>query len=132
MLPFLRLRRLMPAFALFVLSGQQALAQSPELLQLMGEIKAEIKGGTRGMERGPVCTPQMFDMAVQGIQANEFTQLMNRVVVGPLETGAKIAAGALGVPGGLVTTYSLVRCYMQEADWEGLKRCAAGARVPAS
>jgi len=117
-------RRLLPALGF--LAVQPAHAQSDEFIQLMGEIKAEIKGGTRGANRGPLCTPQMFDMASQGIQANEFTQMMNRVVVGPLETGAKVAAGALGVPGELVSTYSLVRCYMQEADWEGLKRCAIG------
>jgi len=130
MVAFLRVcRLLLPVVGLLLLPGNPAHAQSPELLQMMGEIKAEIKGGARGMARGPQCTPQMFDMASQGIQANEFTQLMNRVVVGPLEVGAKIAAGALGVPGGLVSTYSLVRCYMQEADWQGLKRCATGEAI---
>jgi hypothetical protein len=103
-----------------------AQAQSPEFLQLMGEIKTAIKHSSANVTRGEQCAPQMFDMAKEGIQANEFTELLNRVVVDPLETGAKVAAGALGVPGGAVTTYSLVRCYMKEADWEGLKRCALG------
>lgn len=101
-------------------------AQSPEFLQLMGEIKTAIKHSSANVTRGEQCAPQMFDMAKEGIQANEFTEMLNRVVVDPLETGAKVAAGALGVPGGAITSYSLVRCYMKEADWEGLKRCALG------
>lgn len=119
-------RGLFLALLLTSLAYAPAQAQSPEFLQLIGEIKAAIKYSSAEVSRGQQCAPQMFDMAKEGIQANEFTELLNRVVVDPLETGAKVGAGALGVPGGAVTTYSLVRCYMKEADWEGLKRCAAG------
>lgn len=119
-------RSLFLALSFFPLLSFPARAQSPEFLQLMGEIKTAIKHSSASVTRGEQCAPQMFQMAKEGIQANEFTELINRVVVDPLETGAKVAVGALGVPGGAVTTYSLVRCYMKEADWEGLQRCAMG------
>jgi len=119
-------RSLFLALLCFPLLSCPAGAQSPEFLQLMGEIKTAIKHSSANVTRGERCAPQMFDMAKEGIQANEFSEMLNRVVVDPLETGAKVAAGALGVPGGAITSYSLVRCYMKEADWEGLKRCALG------
>lgn len=106
--------------------GTAAADISPEFYQLMSEINASLKVMGPGITRGPVCAPAMADMAKQGIQANLASEALNKVVVEPLETGAKVAAGAAGIPGLAVSTYSLVRCGMKEDGPAGFMACALG------
>ena len=106
--------------------GTAAADISPEFYQLMSEINASLKVMGPGITRGPVCAPAMVDMAKQGIQANLASEALNKVVVEPLETGAKVAAGAAGIPGAVVTSYTLVRCGMKESGPANFMACALG------
>src|SRR5690606_12334573 len=72
------------------------------------------------------CAPQMVQMAKEGLQGNLFSSAATKIVVEPLETGAQVAAGALGVESLAITTYSLVRCGMNESSPEGFAKCALG------
>lgn len=99
---------------------------SPEYYQLLSDINGSLKILGPGLTRGPVCAPQMVEMAKQGLQGNLFSTAATKVVVEPLETGAKVAAGALGVESLAITTYSLVRCGMSEASPESFAKCALG------
>lgn len=114
------------ALSVFLMAASAVADYSPEFHQLVAEIKAQVEIAGPGIttER---CDSQMFDIAKRGMQDMMATNLLTKVVVEPLETGAKVAAGAVGAPG--ITTYSLVRCYMKEADLEGFKRCAIGEAI---
>ncbi len=99
---------------------------SPEYYQLLSDINGSLKVLGPSLTRGPVCAPDMVEMARQGLQGNLFSTAATKVVVEPLETGAKVAAGALGVESLAITTYSLVRCGMSEDSPEGFAKCALG------
>ena len=100
---------------------------SPEFYQLLGEINAELK--TFQTNRPPVCTNDLVDQAQNALQGEMFTSALNAVVVKPLETGAKAGLSMLGVPAAAITTYSMMRCAMDESDSAGFLKCALGEAI---
>lgn len=100
---------------------------SPEFYQLLAEVNAQLK--TFQPVRGPVCTADLVDKAQNALQGELFTSALNAVVVKPLETGAKVGLSVLGAPAAAITTYSLMRCAMDESSAAGFKRCALGEAI---
>lgn len=127
-----RFPRILPAIlaALAALTGPlPAAAQSPEFFQILNEVNGSLKVLGPSMTRGPVCAPMMVDQAKQGLQGNLFSSAANKIVIEPLEAGAKVALGAAGVPGAAISTYSAVRCGMSAADGKDFVRCLLGEAV---
>ncbi|HRE14990.1 MAG TPA: hypothetical protein PLD37_12405, partial [Usitatibacteraceae bacterium] len=123
-----RIARLLTALAvaLGLAAAAPAAAQSPEFFQVLNEANGTLKVLAPSITRGPVCAPMMVDQARQGLQANLFSSAANKVVIEPLEAGAKVALGAAGVPGAAISTYSAIRCGMSAADGRDLVRCLLG------
>jgi hypothetical protein len=122
----------MAGWAALSFSLAQAGDLSPEYFQLLNDLNGTLKNFGPGMTRGPACAPEMVDAAKQAMQGGLFGALGKQIVVKSLETGGKLAAGALGVPGGVITTYSLVRCAMEAGSPEEFARCAVGEAVRAA
>lgn len=108
------------------LAPRPAQSQSPELWQLLNDANSQIKVLSPSIARGPVCAPAMLDMAKQGLQSNLASGALTKVVVEPLEQGAKLALGALGVPGLAISTYSMMRCALGASSPADFGKCALG------
>lgn len=123
--------RILAALAAVLAAGlaAPAWAQSPEFYQILNEVNGSLKVLAPSITRGPVCAPMMVDQAKQGLQANLFSSAANKVVIEPLEAGAKVALGAAGVPGAAISTYSAVRCAMNAADGRDFVRCLLGETI---
>ena len=102
-------------------------ATSPEFYQLLLEVNGQLK--TFVPKRGPQCTPDLVDKAQNALQRELAVSALNAVVVKPLETGAKTALGLLGVPAAAISTYSVMRCAMDESSPEGFAKCALGEAI---
>jgi len=111
----------------FSFSSPLQAAASPEFHQLLGEVNAQLK--TFVPTRGPRCTPDLIDKVQNALQGEIFTGALNAVVVKPLETGAKAGLSMLGIPAAAITTYSLMRCAMDEGDAAGFGKCALGEAI---
>lgn len=99
---------------------------SPEFHQLLLEINGRLENLAPVITRGPECASNVVERAKEALQGNVATTALTKVVVEPLEAGAKVAAGALGIPAAAISTYSLVRCGMNESTAEGFAACVGG------
>jgi len=121
------LRTLLLAAALGGLLPFSAQANvTPEFHQLLLEINGRLKNLAPGITRGPACVPNVVERAKEALQGHLATTALTKVVVEPLEAGAKVAAGALGIPAAAISTYSLVRCGMNESTPSGFAACVGG------
>jgi len=96
---------------------------SPELYQLGVEIKKNFESDSTQATRGPECKEDCFRLATLALRDMLKEEALNRVVVQPLEDGAKFALSALGVPGITISTYNVVQCYLNESSPAGFKAC---------
>jgi hypothetical protein len=96
---------------------------SPELYQLGLEIRRNFESDSSQATRGPDCKEDCFRLANEALRDMLKREALNRVVVQPLEDGAKFALSALGVPGVTIATYNVVQCYLNESSQAGFRAC---------
>jgi hypothetical protein len=120
------MRRVLLLFSFIVLPmfpfSRAAADMSPEFYFLAWEIKRNFESSAVAT-RGPECLPDCRRLANEALRDMLKREAVSRVVVQPLENGAKFALSALGLPNVAMTTFNVVECYLNESSVSGFRAC---------